>query len=134
MTTALEDRDAGSFGKLYRSADGRILFGVCAGLADYFGVERWIVRVFWFFGLLILPPPTIVAYLVLAMLLPKAPARRYASAGEADFWQGVRIDPSRSFGELRHRFRELERKLRRAEAFVTSKRYRVQREIDDLDR
>ena len=30
--------------------------------------------------------------------------------------------------------RQLERKLQRAEAFVTSKRYRVQREINDLDR
>ncbi len=134
MTTASENRNALGFGRLYRSADAGILFGVCAGLADYFGVERWIVRVFWLFGLLILPPPTIVAYLVLAMLLPKAPARQYASEGDAAFWQGVRIDPSRSFAELRHRFRELERKLQRAEAFVTSKRYRVQREIDDLDR
>lgn len=42
---------------IYRSRDAMV-FGVCAGLADYFGMERWMVRFFWGFALLILPPPT----------------------------------------------------------------------------
>ena len=30
--------------RLYRSHDGRIVAGVCAGLADYFGVDPTLVR------------------------------------------------------------------------------------------
>jgi phage shock protein C len=134
MTRAYGSDEPASPSKLYRSSDGSILFGVCAGLADYFGAARWTVRLFWFFALLVFPPTTIVAYLVLAMLLPKAPAQLYESVEQADFWRGVRIDPSRSFAELHHRFRTLEHKLQRAEAFVTSKSYRIRREIDDLNR
>ena len=30
--------------RLYRSHDGRVVAGVCAGLADYFGVDPTLVR------------------------------------------------------------------------------------------
>lgn len=30
--------------RLYRSRDGRVIAGVCAGLADYFGVDPTLVR------------------------------------------------------------------------------------------
>jgi phage shock protein PspC (stress-responsive transcriptional regulator) len=46
--------------RLYRKRDGRIVAGVCAGLADYFGVDPTLVRlafvlltVFGAFGILI---------------------------------------------------------------------------------
>ncbi len=30
--------------RLYRSRDGRVVAGVCAGLADYFGIDPTLVR------------------------------------------------------------------------------------------
>ena len=58
------------------------------------------------------------------------PATTARIAGKRD----VRVDPSRSFSSLRHRFRELEQRLRSMEAYVTSDAYRVHKEINDLER
>lgn len=120
--------------RLYRDNRNRVILGVCAGIADYFGINPWAVRVLAIIGLVIFTPPTIIAYVLLALLLPKAPQRRYRTAGEELFWTQVRVDPAGSFSELRHRFRELEQRLRTIESYVTSEAYRVNREINDLDR
>jgi phage shock protein PspC (stress-responsive transcriptional regulator) len=56
--------------KLTRAADGK-LFGVCGGLANYFGLDATLVRVIWI--LLVLCAGTgILAYIILALLMPKA--------------------------------------------------------------
>lgn len=125
--------DRPSPNRLYRDTRNGMMFGVCAGIAEYFAVQPWMVRVFWALGLLMFAPPTVVTYLVLAAMLPKKPEQLYRNREEERFWQGVRVDPAQSFSELRHRFRELEQRLRRMESYVTSRSYRVQREIDDLD-
>jgi phage shock protein C len=59
--------------RMHRSRDERLLFGVCAGVADYFGVDPTLVRIgFILVGLF---PPTsalsLVGYLVLAVILPE---------------------------------------------------------------
>ncbi|MFP3714302.1 PspC domain-containing protein [Puerhibacterium sp. TATVAM-FAB25] len=61
----------------FRPARGRMLGGVCAGVADYFGWDRTAVRLLTVASLL-LPGPQVLAYLVLWVLVPdehKAAAR-----------------------------------------------------------
>jgi phage shock protein C len=59
--------------KLYRSEADKILFGVCGGLAEYFGVESVLVRlVFVLFS--IMGGGGLVLYLVLALVIPRNPA------------------------------------------------------------
>ena len=54
-----------------RRRDGRILAGVCAGLADRFGLSRFLVRVaFVVFGLF---GAGEIVYLVLCLIMPSAP-------------------------------------------------------------
>jgi phage shock protein PspC (stress-responsive transcriptional regulator) len=53
-----------------RRGDGRIIAGVCAGLADRFGVSRTLVRVG--FAVAGLVGAGEVAYLVLWLLMPNA--------------------------------------------------------------
>ena len=120
--------------RLYRDTKNRVVLGVCAGIAAYFGINPWVVRVLAILGLLMFTPPTIIAYFILALVLPKAPQRLYRTPDEERFWTNVRVDPSGSSSELRHRFRELEQRLRRIESYVTSEAYRVSREIRDLER
>ncbi|MBZ0256543.1 PspC domain-containing protein [bacterium] len=58
--------------KLYRIENGRVLAGVCTGLADYFHIDLAIVRVI-FVILGIVPPVTIVVvilYFIMALVLP----------------------------------------------------------------
>jgi phage shock protein PspC (stress-responsive transcriptional regulator) len=54
---------------LVRPRKGRMIAGVCAGLADRFGVSRTLVRVVFVVSLL-LPGPQILAYAVLWVLIP----------------------------------------------------------------
>ncbi len=106
---------------LYRDpVNGRIA-GVCAGLADYFGVRRGGVRLafillslFGFFG------PVLVGYIVLAVLLPVRPARLYRDSDDEAFWRSVARRPADTVGGLARRFRELEARLARMEHRVTS--------------
>ncbi len=118
--------------RLYRNPAKGVLFGVCAGIAEYAGVQTWIVRLLAVLALLMFPPPAVVIYLIVAAVLPRVPERLYRDDAEQRFWRDVRVDPSRKFSELRHRFREIEHRLRAMESYVTSKGYRVSREIDDL--
>lgn len=128
------DNSRPSPSRLYRSQRSKILMGVCSGIAEYLGVEPWMVRVFTVIAGFMFAPPTLAGYLILAFVLPKAPQDLYRDEGEQRFWRDIRVDPAQKFSELRHRFRELERQLQRMEAYVTSKSFRLNREIKDLER
>ncbi|MBA9007812.1 PspC domain-containing protein [Thermomonospora cellulosilytica] len=54
---------------LYRPRDGRIIAGVCAGLARRFGMSPGTVRLLAVLSCL-LPGPQFVAYIVLWIMLP----------------------------------------------------------------
>ena len=54
-----------------RAGEGRVIAGVCAGLADRFGVSRTMVRLlFVLFGIV---GAGEIAYLVLWIVMPKSP-------------------------------------------------------------
>lgn len=55
--------------RLYRPRTGRMLGGVCAGLAQRFGTSATTMRILFLFSCL-LPGPQIVIYVILWMLLP----------------------------------------------------------------
>jgi phage shock protein C len=65
--------------KLQRSRNDKMIAGVCAGLAQYFGVDVVIVRLV--FLLLFFAPhvPALLIYLILLVVMPRepAPAPRY---------------------------------------------------------
>ena len=52
--------------RLYRDEQNKVLGGVCSGIANYFVIEPWIVRILWFFliGL------NILIYLILWIAVP----------------------------------------------------------------
>jgi phage shock protein PspC (stress-responsive transcriptional regulator) len=54
---------------LYRPRNGRIFGGVCAGIADYFGWNRTLVRILTVASILI-PGPQVLAYIVAWILMP----------------------------------------------------------------
>ena len=55
---------------LIRPSRGGIVAGVCAGLAQRFGLSRFVVRLL-FVASVILPGPQFVVYIVLWVLMPK---------------------------------------------------------------
>ncbi len=59
--------------RLYRSNQNRIIAGVAGGLAEYFNIDPTVARVLLFLALLPTGPFGLVAYAILAFLIPPAP-------------------------------------------------------------
>lgn len=57
--------------RLYRSFHERKLFGVCGGLAEYFNVDPTIVRIVFVIAALASGGIVLLAYIILAIILPK---------------------------------------------------------------
>ena len=117
--------------RLFRDKEHAMLAGVCAGIAEYFGLNRKGVRLVTF--LFCLFPPffafVVISYIILAIVLPVKPSDLYESTEQAEFWRGVSNAPSDVFGALRHRFRELNHRLEKMEAFVTSREFEIDQEL-----
>ena len=54
--------------KLYRSKHNRIILGVCGGIAEYFGVSSFIIRL-----LFLVSGIGIVTYIILGWIIPENP-------------------------------------------------------------
>lgn len=57
--------------KLYKVEEGKMVAGVCGGIAEYLGVDPTIVRVIW--ALLALSGTGILAYIICALIMPSKP-------------------------------------------------------------
>lgn len=118
--------------KLYRNRTDGVIAGVCAGFADYFGFDLTMTRVVVVIAAFIFPM-VIFLYLVLALVLKTRPepSRRRSELGD-DLERRVRAEPHSTLSSVRHRFRDLDARLQRLEKYVTSERFRLDREFAGL--
>ncbi|MBP8231345.1 envelope stress response membrane protein PspC [Rhizorhabdus sp.] len=120
--------------KFYVDKRNRKWLGVCAGLADYTGIDVTLVRV----GTVLLTllggfPWTLVAYLLVNWLVDDKPREFYeGDREEQKFWQTVRARPGASVRDVRARFRDIDRRIADVETHVTSHNSALAREIDAL--
>ena len=120
--------------KFYVDKRNKKWLGVCAGIADYTGLDVTVVRI----GLVVLTllggfPWTLIAYWVAAWMAPPKPTELYGQLPEEQkIWQGVRASPRRTMRDVRSRFRDIDRRLADVETYVTSSNNRLAREIDQL--
>ena len=107
--------------------------GVCAGIADYTGVDVTVIRLGFVLATFMLSGMTLMAYFIIAWMAPKKPRDLYdEDPAEKKFWQGVRANPQRTTRDVRSRFRDLDRRLADVETYVTSSNNRLAREIEQL--
>jgi phage shock protein PspC (stress-responsive transcriptional regulator) len=66
--------DAGAMNILQRPLQGRVLGGVCAGLADRFGWKPLTVRLLFLLSCL-LPGPQFIAYIAMWIIIPSEKPR-----------------------------------------------------------
>jgi phage shock protein C len=59
--------------RLYRSRTNRVIAGVCAGLAEFFGIDVTIVRIVFAAGALLGFGSFILIYLVMFIVVPEEP-------------------------------------------------------------
>ena len=117
--------------RFYRDKINGKIMGVCAGIADYTGIDVLWVRI----TAIVLTFATgfgLPLYILIGMLAPKKPGHLYGSHDEQRFWQGVRQSPARTAREVRARFRDVDRRLADVESFYVSNNPRLTAEIERL--
>ena len=142
--------------QLYRDTENARIAGVCAGIAEYFGLETWLVRILAVTGFFLLAGPFMfVAYIACWFILDKKPMNDgvTVSTGSAQnrgkgwknpmssqshkvevktkVWQAGE-PPKQAFHDIRHRFEKAEIRLRKIETYVTSREFQLNREISRL--
>lgn len=119
--------------RFYLDKQNKKWAGVCAGIADYTGIDATLIRLGFVGSLFIIGPMAFAVYFIAAWMAPKKPVELYDSnRDEQKFWQGVRANPKRIARDVRSRFRELDRRLADVETYVTSSDNRLAREIEQL--
>lgn len=57
--------------RLYKDSINKKISGVCAGLANRFAVDTWIVRLLTILAFFSIPVPVIIGYIAAAVMLPE---------------------------------------------------------------
>jgi phage shock protein C len=135
--------------QLYRDPTNQKIVGVCSGLANYFGLEPWVVRCGAITGLLFLPGIVFPAYWVMYFVMSNPPLEGDAvKESKSGSRRGRRkqsrqakkantaeqpISPRRSLRSVQAGLTQTELRLRRLETHVTSGQYELQKELNKLD-
>ena len=144
---------------IYRDTKHGRIAGVCAGIAEYFGLEVWLVRILTVTAFFLLAGPFVfVTYIACWFIFDKRPANveqvptyrdgsdtskgwRNSDACGADDNERVEVKtkvwqagepPRQAFHDIANRFQGIEKRLRKIETYVTSREYQLNREISRL--
>jgi phage shock protein C len=122
---------------LCRDPQNGKIAGVCAGVANYYGVEVWIVRCIAVTGLLFLNSITFTAYWIMYFVMddPKTQKKRGRKEAKRKSLPEVQKEasPRRNLKNVQADLSEVELRLRRMETHVTSGQYELQRELHLID-
>ncbi|OBX19579.1 phage shock protein C [Erythrobacter sp. QSSC1-22B] len=120
---------------LYRDKQNAKLMGVCAGIADYTGVNPLWIRLGFLAAVLsgVLSPIVLPLYFLAGLLLNKKPEYLYREKPEEQkYWQGVRQNPKRTARQIRSKMKDVDRRLAEVETFYVSSNPRLNAEIERL--
>ncbi len=116
----------------YRDKQNGKIMGLCAGIADYTGINALWVRL-GFLAMLFMTGGSIIPFYFLAGLLAnKKPAHLYVDRQEQQFWQRVRQSPARTARDVRASFRDIDRRLADVELYYVTSNPRLSEEIERL--
>ena len=119
--------------KFYLDKRNAKFLGVCSGIADYTGIDATIVRILAVVGTLAGAGFLILAYFIIAWIAEAKPYALYDDdADRSAFWQKARVAPQRTIRDVNSSFRDIDRRLRDIESYVTSSNRRLASEIDSL--
>ena len=144
-------------GNLYRNKDNKKIFGVCSGIADYWGMEAWQVRFMAVFGIFVIPSIVVPGYFIASFLMDDKPYYRRVTdrfheldddRQEQPSMQSTRRERSRPRSErpssepkipnpqvlqqAKVKFADIEDRLRVMEGHVTSSKFELQRELKKI--
>jgi phage shock protein C len=107
----------------YRARDGMIL-GVCAGLADYFDMSVFWIRII---AVIIMVAtglwPIVGIYFLAALLMKPAPVVPIKTDADQEFYNSFTTSRSMALSRLERTYERLDRRIRRMEGIVTEREY-----------
>ena len=120
--------------RLYRDTRKGKVAGVFAGIAEYMGFRVCTTRIVGIILMLMFMPIGIIAYFLAAIVLQPMPENAYDNPVEENFVRSIRKSPEETFSSVRYRFKNIESRLQKMERYVTSSRFNLDQEFDDLRR
>lgn len=141
-----------------RSADRALLGGVCAGFAEYFGLNLRVIRLLAVIAFIIAMPMAVIVYVAIVLLVPARASTGDAARRSKKTWResrrqgraerrqsradrkrarkdakhGTSSAASEAAGQVRARCESLEQRLASLEKYITSSRYQLDKEISRL--
>jgi phage shock protein C len=119
--------------RFYRNKREGKINGICAGIADYTGLDVTLVRIGLILAIVLGAGALLPVYFIAGWIADDQP-REIATEDkdERRFWQGVRASPGQSARDIRGRMREIDRRLAEIEQYVTTENRSLAREIEQL--
>lgn len=141
-------------GNLYRNTQNKKIFGVCSGIADYWGMETWQVRLMAVVALFVIPSIAVPGYFIASFLMDDKPYYRTVTDRfhELDEPPGqeamsdrkpkpsrparqraaATVDNPQALQTAKGKFADIEQRLRKMETHVTSPKFELQRELKKI--
>lgn len=120
--------------RLYRSDDS-VLFGVCGGLAEYFDLRPFAVRLIWVMLIFTpLAPFLLISYVVLGLVLKRRSSVLPPPLPGADPYAfgSARLNHGEMLTRIQQRFETLDRRLQRMESIVTRPGFDLEEKYREL--
>ncbi len=137
--------------KLYKCPKKGKICGVCAGIAEYFDIETWVVRVIAISLLIFGNGGMVIVYFVACWLLDSKPKNidgpvvasdqrhsdnstadeRYHRPHVQDVWRKGSFT-EQSLRRVRSKFERIEARMRNLESYVTSDKFSLHRAFKDI--
>jgi phage shock protein PspC (stress-responsive transcriptional regulator) len=101
-TSARDKFSSPGYHRMYRDPDHRMIGGVCAGMAAYWNMDIWVVRMI-FVGVTILGGLGLLVYLILYIVLPEAKttAQKIEMKGEPVNINNIKDSVKKEFDNVR---------------------------------
>ncbi len=119
--------------RFYKDRRNGKIMGVCAGIADYTGIDVSLIRIMMVAAILLGSGTPLLIYFIAGWMAEDKPRELRSEDADAQrFWQGVRASPARGARDIRSRLRDIDRRLGDIESYVTTENRALANEIDRL--
>jgi len=118
-------------GRLRRSSQDKVIFGICGGLADYLGISSFWIRAIALIVQFTVFPVLIIVYVVAHIIMPKNAHEPPPLGSTLDHsWSEPHSTPDLQV--LERDLDTVEKKVRILEDYVTSKEFVLKRKFENL--
>lgn len=137
--------------KLYRNKTSAKIAGVCAGIADYFGWEHWVVRILFVTAFIFNASLTLIVYVIGWIALSDKPIKTPdkghkqldAEAQDASAQSSEPIglkthawargeSPKEALEQVETQLKEIQVQVQNMEQYVTSSTFQVRQQLKEL--